>query len=198
MSGKASMLRRIACMIAGTFVMLLAFAGSRLHEVLPDGPSAVPIGSIRYWELPRYYIPQVPLAQPLQKYTFDLCRSEGVDYELALAVMWNESRFDTRAVNVNVDGSQDSGLMQINDVNAKWIEQELGVDNLFDAKQNILVGVTLLARFVREYGEYDGLMAYNLGEAGMIRAKENGVYSLDFVNRLLDKRDMFDQMRKFT
>lgn len=143
-----------------------------------------------------FYIPEIPLGKELQEYTYDLCVENNVDYELVLAVMWRESRFELDATGYNDNGTQDSGVMQINDCNKKWIANELNVTDLYDPQQNILAGVTMLSEFVDTYGEHDGLMAYGAGETGMQRLKNKEIMTLDSVQLALDKRDEIEMMEK--
>lgn len=143
-----------------------------------------------------YYIPEIPLSRELQKYTYDLCLEKDVDYDLVLAVMWRESRFELDATGYNSNGTQDSGVMQINDINKEWIAEELNVTDLYDPQQNILAGVTMLADFIDTYGEHDGLMAYGAGETGMGRLKNKGINTLNDVQIAFDKRDEIELMEK--
>lgn len=143
-----------------------------------------------------FYIPEVPLDRELQEYTYDLCTENNVDYELVLAVMWRESRFELNATGYNDNGTQDSGVMQINDCNKEWIADELNVTDLYDPKQNILAGVTMLSGLIDTYGEHDGLMAYGVGETGMQRLKTDGFATLGNVQIALDKRDEIEMMEK--
>lgn len=143
-----------------------------------------------------FYIPEIPLGKELQEYTYDLCVENDVDYELVLAVMWRESRFKLDATGYNDNGTQDSGVMQINDCNKEWIADELNVTDLYDPRQNILAGVTMLSDLIGTYGEHDGLTAYGAGEAGMLGLKSKGIKTLDNVQIALDKRDEIEAMKK--
>lgn len=176
------------------FLFLLLPTASSDPAVTPEStPITVTVCKIP----PEFYIPEIPLSRSLQRFTYELCEREQVDYELALAVMWSESRFEAGAVHLNDNGTRDSGLMQINDVNSGWMEETFQVTNLMDEEQNIRAGVGLLAQFVNRYGERDGLMAYNLGETGMKRAKKRGETTTPAVEKLLKKRDEFERMQKY-
>ena len=65
-------------------------------------------------------LPSVPeytigLSEYLQQYTFDLTQQcENVSYELALSVLYTESKFNASATNVNRNGTIDRGIAQIN------------------------------------------------------------------------------------
>lgn len=137
------------------------------------------------------YSESIPMSWDLQKYTYDICVKKGLEYELVLALMWRESRFQTDAVGVNTNGTKDSGIMQINDVNKQWLLDQHGIDNLMDPIQNIYAGTTMLSGFTSKYGVHDGLMAYQYGESGMKQKISQGVVTNDKIAMLLEKRDDF-------
>lgn len=63
-----------------------------------------------------------------------VCKSEGVDAELALKVAKCESALNPKATNTNTDGSIDRGLFQIN---SKWhpeVTEEQAFDPIFSTK----------------------------------------------------------------
>ena len=100
-----------------------------------------------------------------------------MSYELVLAMMYHESNCDPAAVRYYQDGSSDSGLMQINSINSKSLNELYGITDLQDPYENIQAGVSIISGFVHEYGEHDGLMAYNMGVGGYQNAIANGTYT---------------------
>lgn len=124
----------------------------------------------------------VPLAGELKQYAEEVCREYDVPPELAYAVMQVESGYTVDAVSK----TGDYGLMQINSINAKWLENELEVTDLMDARQNITAGCYMLGMYL---DKYDGdtnraLMAYNLGAGGAERAWKQGVRYTDYTNKV--------------
>jgi hypothetical protein len=141
---------------------------------------------------PRFiYTEQIPLSRELQEYTFAQCRENGLSYELVLALMWRESRFQVTAVGYNRNGTRDNGVMQINDVNRGWLMSELGITDLMDPRQNIAAGTAMLGRLTAKYGEHNALMAYQYGETGMKRKLRQGVTTNDLIRQLYAKRAEF-------
>ncbi|MDR2933611.1 MAG: lytic transglycosylase domain-containing protein [Oscillospiraceae bacterium] len=140
------------------------------------------------------YSPDIPLSEELQRYTYEQCIVNELDYELVLALMWRESRFQLEAVHYNRNGTMDSGVMQINDVNRGWLKKELGITDLLDPWQNIEAGTTLLGRFTRKYGEHNALMAYQYGESGMERKLSQGVTTNKQIELLYAKREDFESL----
>lgn len=128
--------------------------------------------------------PKVPLPQPLQSSAApaaDLdplieryAKEFNVPAPLVRAVIRQESNFDPRAVSKM--GAK--GLMQLMDATAS----ELGVDDPFDAEQNIKGGTHYLSTLLKRYGgDRDrALAAYNFGmgnvEAGLPLPKETKQY----------------------
>lgn len=141
------------------------------------------------------YYPGLSLSKELQLYTFRLCRNKETDldlncnlYELVLAVMWNESGYDTQALNLNSNGTYDRGLCQINDCMDEWIAENLSIKDVMIPEDNILICVTILSDYILRYGEHDGLMAYGNGPAGMQNLKKRGIDTTDAVQRVLKKK----------
>jgi soluble lytic murein transglycosylase-like protein len=86
-----------------------------------------------------------------------------VDKSLLMAIAKTESSYRANAVNVNSNGSEDIGLMQIND---SWLPQlkQWGIDRarLFDPCTNINVGAWVLANnFVQHGRTWKAVGAYN-------------------------------------
>lgn len=162
------------------------------EEITVAKPMILSKGS--YQNAPFSYM-DISLSPPLQEYTYQRCEALGLEYELILAIMWRESRFQVEAVGTNRNGTQDSGLMQINDVNRGWLFEEYGIDNLLDPYQNIDAGTTLLARYFSKYSENYALMAYQYGEQGMLRRAEEGMTTNAPTEKALTKRNEFRQQR---
>jgi len=91
----------------------------------------------------------------------------GVPVKLLKAVAQAESSFDTNAVS----GCGASGIMQLMPQTAK----SLGVEDVFDAEQNITGGAKMLAYLLDDYGGNTtlALAAYNAGSGAV--AKYGGV-----------------------
>jgi len=144
------------------------------------------------------YLPGIPLSEELQRFTYERCQEVGIEYELVLAIMWRESRFQVNAVGYNTNGTRDNGIMQINDVNRGWLRSEYGITDLMDPYQNITAGTAMLGEYISEYGdEKAALLAYHYGEAGMRRKAAQGVTTNKAVTIALDMRDTYKQMIQY-
>lgn len=84
-------------------------------------------------------------------------------YEVCLALMYHESKFDINAISA----TNDHGLMQIHGGNYDWLHDKLDIDSLDDPYDNIDCGVYLLVSNYNKYGNIDqALIAYHQGSAG--------------------------------
>jgi hypothetical protein len=128
----------------------------------------------------------IPLDVELQKYTFEICSENNVDYIMVLAVMDQESDYREKVISK----TNDYGIMQINQVNHEWLEDKLGVDDFLDAKQNILAGVYMLGILTEKYEETSKvLMAYNCGENGAKKLWDKGIYSTEYSRNIQEKME---------
>lgn len=106
------------------------------------------------------YSREIPLSDEFQQYTYETAEKYGINYDLMLAIMQTESQFN----NVVSDSGEDIGLCQINTVNAEWLYQEHGINNLMDEKQNIEACAIILNKLQGQFSdESHVVMAYNLG-----------------------------------
>lgn len=140
------------------------------------------------------YLSEIPLSYELQQYTYQRCQDSGLEYEMVLAIMWRESLFQTQAVGVNKNGTKDSGLMQINDINRGWLSDH-GISDLLDPYQNIDAGTLILSKYFNKYSENQALMAYQYGESGMLKKVEEGMTTNELTEKVKNKRDEFKALR---
>ena len=110
---------------------------------------------------PIYY--DVPLSDELQDKLRDACEESGVQMTIALAVIQRETGFR----NVQGDGGDSAGYMQ---VQRKWHEfrmDKLGVTDLNDPEGNFRVGCSYLGELLGKYDTTaEALTAYNSGRPG--------------------------------
>ena len=110
-----------------------------------------------------YLMPEHPLPLELQVKLYGACLEMGVDYELALAVVEQETRFR----NLMGDDGESAGYMQVQE---KWHKDRmalLGVDDLRDPEGNFRVGCHFLKECIDKYCLERGLGYYNSGKAAV-------------------------------
>jgi soluble lytic murein transglycosylase-like protein len=112
----------------------------------------------------------------------------GVDSDLIKAIIDGESNGDIQAYNINNNGTHDRGLMQINSVNFDWLEEELGITDFYDPKQNIQCGVFMIADLMDRHSEiHEILMCYNMGEKRTRELHNEGKYSSKYSRKVVKK-----------
>lgn len=111
----------------------------------------------------------------------------GIPSTLIKAIIKTESDFNALAVSE----TDDYGLMQINACNISWLEDELGITDLFDPAQNIESGAYILSGYLNRYSLADALMAYNCGESGAKRLWRQGIHSTSYTREVFKNLDYY-------
>lgn len=125
-----------------------------------------------------------------QEFTYYLCTGYNIDFTLVMALIQNESSFDPSVVSA----THDYGYMQINEMNHQWLTDTLGVTDFTDPYQNIRAGVFVLRKLFERYQDTNMvLMAYNMGEDAAARLWENGIYSTDYTEKILNYQMQFNE-----
>ena len=109
-----------------------------------------------------YFREDVPLDGDTQAFLRAACEETGIPYELALAVIRQETEFH----NVVGDDGRSVGYMQ---VQRRWHEDRmarLGVTDLTDPYGNFRVGCDYMAELLGKYPLEEALTAYNSGKPG--------------------------------
>lgn len=132
-------------------------------------------------------IKNVPIQTEYDDIIAEVAEKYGVSAALIKAIIKTESNFNPNLTS----RTNDYGLMQINACNVSWLQDELGVTDLFDPAQNIESGVYILSRFLKRYSLADALMAYNCGEGGAKRLWEQGVHSTNYTRKVLKNLNEF-------
>ncbi len=132
----------------------------------------------------------VPMSDELQGYLYEACEETGVPFELALALIGNESGYRPEVISK----TNDYGLMQINTCNHEWLEEELGVEDFLDPEDNITAGLYILSGYFEKYEDPNMvLMAYNMGEYGAQQQWEKGVYQTEYSRRVIARIDELER-----
>lgn len=111
-----------------------------------------------------------PLPDHVQEYIYSQAKLYSIDYELIMAIIKAESNYDQYAYS----GSS-HGLMQINNINYS-LAVKLGVNDLYDACGNVLVGTYLFNDLLSRHTIKDALICYNVGEYA---AEQQGLLGTD-------------------
>lgn len=149
-----------------------------------------------YYELPEEYADTGYFPEKMQIYTRCLCKQYDVPYALVLAMIEHESGYVFDAIG---DGGNSKGYMQIYEEYHTDRMERLGVNDLMNPYQNVLVGIDFLSYLLDKYGTVqDALAAYNYGENG---AREhlwnNGIwvysYNREIMQRMKEIEEVVDK-----
>lgn len=127
----------------------------------------------------------IPLTDELQEFLYYICQSYDLDYYLVVALIDTESGFNCDAIS----STKDYGLMQINEINHSWLENELLISSDFlNPYNNLMAGCYMLSEISRKYTTYNEiLMVYNMGDYSANRLFNVGVYETDYTNKIYEK-----------
>ena len=126
-----------------------------------------------------YFRSDVPLDGETQAFLRSACEEAGITYELALAVIRQETDFR----NIVGDNGDSIGYMQIQ---PQWHEERmerLGVTDLADPYSNFRVGCDFLAELLSKYTLEEALTAYNSGKAGQSKYATSVMGYMEEYNR---------------
>ena len=126
-----------------------------------------------------YFRADVPLDGETQAFLRSACEEAGITYELALAVIRQETEFR----NVVGDNGDSIGYMQIQPRWHKDRMERLGVTDLTDPYSNFRVGCDFLAELLSKYTLEEALTAYNSGKPGKSEYATSVMYYIDEYNR---------------
>lgn len=133
----------------------------------------------------------------LKEYTAQICDEYNVDYGLALGVIYNESRFESGLTHLNANGTIDYGLMQVNEVNFKYLNKTLGItsmNQLLDDRVGIKCGIHLLAYHKDATGnDSAALLRYQVGEGTYKKYIKRGKYTNDTHGRVWQYRNIYHE-----
>lgn len=188
--------QRLTCLLiaaVGAVVLTVVAPDERRTEptvepevvVVEAVPAPSPI-EIETEEEPTVVRDDIPLDEETQLLLYQACEETGIQYELALAVVWKETNFR----NITGDNGASKGYMQ---VQQRWHTERmerLGVTDLADPYGNFHVGCDYLAELLgKDRGLEWALMAYNGGPSyanKMAKAEQVSQYAQKVLNYMND------------
>ena len=122
-----------------------------------------------------YLRDDIPLSYELQAMLYGACKEFEIDFDLALAVIEQETNFR----NVTGDDGASVGFMQIQDRWWSGLMEEIGARDLTEPEDNFRTGCAILRQLLDKHGNIeDALSAYNTGRPGETR------YSREVMERM--------------
>ena len=139
-----------------------------------------------------YY--NVPLSHNLQDFIYEICADEGVPVTLVLAMIETESGFNPEIIS----STNDYGLLQINKVNHEWLKKQYRTADMLNPYQNVYCGIKIIGTFVKKYNNdlNKALMAYNMGDYGAKKARQNGITSTKYSTKILELMNKYEENLK--
>lgn len=135
-----------------------------------------------------YLREDIPMSYELQAMLYGACLEFEVPYELALAVIEQETNFR----NVTGDDGASEGYMQVQQRFHKDRMDELGVTDLMDPESNFRVACHYLRELFDRYGDtHKVLMAYNAGPSGAAKLWSEGIMTSSY------SRSVMERMQKY-
>lgn len=140
----------------------------------------------------KYMLYDVPLDAILQNYIMHLCDEYCVSASLVIAVIERESSFDMSAIG---DNGRSYGLMQIQEYYHIERMDRLGIDNLLNPYQNVLVGIDILAEKLTKYETVgEALTAYNAGDSGAYKHYfSKGIYANNYAKEIIKRAEELER-----
>lgn len=133
----------------------------------------------------------VPLSHSLQQYIYEICADNDLSVSLVIALIDQESNFNPECVS----GTNDYGLMQINECNFQCVKEDYNSVDMFNPYQNVYCGINILAGYLHKYDDdyTKALMCYNLGEYGANKAWENGIFYTEYTKAVETKWEVYKE-----
>lgn len=136
------------------------------------------------WEVPNDFTPlDVNMNEDIQEFVYCICKSYDMDFTFVMAVIKNESNYQSDVKS----NTGDWGLMQINEQNFDWLSGVTGVTNYLNPYQNVIAGCYILHNLFEKYEEPNKvLMAYNFGERQASILWDQGITSSEYSRKVLE------------
>ncbi len=131
----------------------------------------------------RKFVPlNVPMDEDLQEFIFYLSQAYEMDFTFVMALIQRESGYKPDVISK----TNDYGLMQINEINHPYLQEQLGITDFTEPYGNVRAGMFILRKLFEKYETPEKvLMAYNMGETGASRLWEQGIFEINYSKSVL-------------
>lgn len=131
----------------------------------------------------RKFVPlNVPMDEDLQEFIFYLSQAYEMDFTFVMALIQQESGYTPDVIS----RTNDYGLMQINEINHPYLQEQLGITDFTEPYGNVRAGMFILRKLFEKYETPEKvLMAYNMGETGASRLWKQGIFGSNYSKSVL-------------
>ena len=131
----------------------------------------------------RKFIPlNVPMNEDLQEFIFYLSQAYEMDFTFVMALIQQESGYKPDVIS----RTNDYGLMQINEINHPYLQEQLGITDFTEPYGNVRAGMFILRKLFEKYETPEKvLMAYNMGETGASQLWKQGIFESNYSKSVL-------------
>ncbi len=131
----------------------------------------------------RKFVPlNVPMDEDLQEFIFYLSQAYEMDFTFVMALIQQESGYKPDIISK----TNDYGLMQINEINHPYLQEQLGITDFTEPYDNVRAGMFILRKLFEKYETPEKvLMAYNMGETGASRLWGQGIFGINYSKSVL-------------
>lgn len=124
----------------------------------------------------------VPMDEDLQEFIFYLSQAYEMDFTFVMALIQQESNYNPDVISK----TNDYGLMQINEINHPYLQEQLGITDFTEPYGNVRAGMFILRKLFEKYETpAKVLMAYNMGEGGASYLWGQGVFEINYSKSVL-------------
>lgn len=124
----------------------------------------------------------VPMDEDLQEFIFYLSQAYEMDFTFVMALIQRESGYKPDVISK----TNDYGLMQINEINHPYLQEQLGITDFTEPYGNVRAGMFILRKLFEKYESPEKvLMAYNMGETGASRLWKQGIFEINYSKSVL-------------
>jgi soluble lytic murein transglycosylase-like protein len=156
------------------FYGTVSLAGLQVSsEILDSVKVEAPVRELKRAQALLDYSARFNLDANLTAAVYDIAMAEGLDPELGFRVVYQESRFNPRAVS----SAGALGLAQVMPTTARIFNPDLTDEDLFDAEVNLRIGFRFLRELVDRYPDdlRLALLAYNRGPTRLRQLLDGGL-----------------------
>ncbi len=128
-------------------------------------------------------------------FTYELCERLEISYPLVLGRDEGGKRFSHRRP-AEREGADMVGIMQINSRYLASHYKRYGVTDAYTPRDNITIGVNMLAESIGKNGVHYGLMEYNMGIVNMRKKRDAGVTTTSYTRKVTAAAAGYEQELK--